>query len=366
MPTRTELPPRWRLPLLLLAVASLLGGVLGGLARLGMNVPEIAQLRAGSHGALMIAAFFGTVISLERAVALHRFWPYLAPLAAGLGGLTILAGGPWWLPPSLFSLAGILLSLASLGIYRQQPALFTLTLLLGAIAWLAGNLLWLAGGDLSAATLLWMSFLVLTIAGERLELTRFLPPRPLADRLFRLLLTLVVAATILLFVILEAGSRLLAAALLALAVWLLRYDIARRTVRQQGLTRFVAVCLLAGYAWLASGAALGLLGAFAPGQAGRDAALHAIFLGFVFSMVIGHAPIIFPAVMRVRIPYHPLFYLPLAALHLTLAVRLAGGLGAGVDWQQRGAVMNALSLALFVLTMLGSVGRGHLATRRAG
>lgn len=356
--TLSELPPRWRLPLLLLAMASLLGGVLGGLARLGVAVPEVAQLRAGSHGALMVAAFFGTVISLERAVALHRFWPYLAPLAAGLGGLAILAGGAWWLPPALFSLAAALFSLASFGIYRQQPALFTLTLLLGAAAWLAGNLLWLAGGNLTAATLLWMSFLVLTIAGERLELTRFLPPRPRAERWFRILLALAVGAAVLLFIAPAAGGRLLAATLLALSAWLLRYDIARRTVRQQGLTRFVAVCLLAGYAWLASGAALGLLGAFEPGHAGRDAALHAIFLGFVFSMVIGHAPIIFPAVMRVRIPYHPFFYLPLAALHLTLAVRLAGSLGAGLDWQQTGAALNALSLALFVLTILVSVGRG--------
>ncbi len=353
-----ELPPAWRLPLLILGMVSLLTGVFGGLARLGVTAPEFGQLRAGSHGALMIVAFFGTVISLERAVALHRQWPYLAPLAAGLGGLAILIGGPWRLAPVLFSVASGLFVAASLGVYRQLPALFTLTLLLGALAWLAGNLLWLVGGDLSAATLPWMSFLVLTIAGERLELTRFLPPQPLGPLLFRCLLIVAVIAVMLLPLWPEPGSRLLAAAFLALAAWLLRYDIARRTVRQSGLTRFVAVCLLAGYAWLAVGALFGLGGAFLPGHAGRDAALHAIFLGFVFSMVIGHAPIIFPAVMRVRIPYHPFFYLPLVALHLTLAVRLAGSFGAGGGWQQVGAALNALSLALFILTILVSVGRG--------
>ncbi|MCL2636476.1 MAG: hypothetical protein FWD50_07635, partial [Betaproteobacteria bacterium] len=171
------------------------------------------------------------------------------------------------------------------------------------------------------------------------------------------LLILAVAAVALLPLWPEAGSRLLAAAFLALAAWLLRYDIARRTVRQGSLTRFVAVCLLAGYVWLAGGALLGLGGAFLPGHGGRDAALHAIFLGFVFSMVIGHAPIIFPAVMRVRILYHPFFYLPLAALHLTLALRLAGSFGAGSGWQQIGATLNALSLALFILTILVSIGR---------
>jgi hypothetical protein len=50
-------------------------------------VPALAQGQAGGHGALMVAAFFSTVISLERAVALRRLWPYVGPLSAGLGGL---------------------------------------------------------------------------------------------------------------------------------------------------------------------------------------------------------------------------------------------------------------------------------------
>lgn len=353
-----ELPPAWRLPLLLMAMASLVAGVLGGLARLAVAVPEAAQLRAGGHGALMVAAFFGTVISLERAVALHRFWPYLAPLSAGLGGVTLLALGPWWLPPSLIALGSGLLFLASLGVYRQLPALFTFTLLLGAGAWLAGNLVWLSTMSLSAAALFWMSFLVLTIAGERLELTRFLPPRPLGQKIFVALLAVICLALAAIPLAPDFGSRLLAGAFLALAAWLLRYDIARRTVRQSGLTRFVAVCLLTGYGWLAVGAALGLAGSFAPGHPGRDAAMHAIFLGFVFAMVIGHAPIIFPAVMRVKIPYHPFFYVPLLALHLSLIVRMAGSLGGGSPWQQTGATLNGVSLALFVLTILASVVRG--------
>ena len=44
--------------------------------------------------------------------------------------------------------------------------------------------------------------------------------------------------------------------MLVLAVWLFRYDIARRTVLQSGLTRFIALCLLAGYGWLAVGGVL--------------------------------------------------------------------------------------------------------------
>ena len=59
-----ELKPGARLPLLFFGMLSLLGGVMAGLARLGWDVPGPAVQAAGVHGPLMIAAFFGTVISL--------------------------------------------------------------------------------------------------------------------------------------------------------------------------------------------------------------------------------------------------------------------------------------------------------------
>jgi hypothetical protein len=191
-PAVREVPPLLRLPLLLLGMAALVIGSLAGLARLGVEVPALAQAQAGGHGALMVAAFFGTVISLERAVALRRLWPYVGPLSAGLGGLALLAGTPAWVPPALFALGGAVLTGASGLVLRQQPALYTVTLALGALGWLAGHVVWLASGDPAAAVPFWIAFLVLTIAGERLELTRFLPPRLAASTLFAGLLTLVV------------------------------------------------------------------------------------------------------------------------------------------------------------------------------
>ena len=64
-------------------------------ARAGWEMPAFAVAQVGRHAALMIAVFFGTVIGLERAVALGRLWPHFAPLFAGLAGLAMLA----WLPP---------------------------------------------------------------------------------------------------------------------------------------------------------------------------------------------------------------------------------------------------------------------------
>lgn len=354
-----DISPAWRLPLLIMGMASLLAGVLSGLARLAFAVPAVAQLQVGNHAALMIAGFFGTVISLERAVALRRLWPYLAPLSAGFGGVVLLAQLPGGLSPVLFCLAAGVLLLASGLVYRQLPALFTLTLLLGAGSLLLGNLRWLFTAEISAALPFWMGFLILTIAGERLELTRFLPPQVLGRQIFSGVLAAIVAAAILILVGVDFGTRLLAGGWLVLALWLLRYDIARLTIKQAGLTRFVAVCLLSGYGWLAIGALLGLAGAFEAGHPWRDSALHAIFLGFVFSMVIGHAPIIFPAVMRVKIPYHPFFYVPLAALQVSLVLRVAGNLGEWWALRQAGSLINAFSLAIFILTILISVLRAR-------
>jgi hypothetical protein len=332
-----ELKPGARLPLLFFGMLSLLGGVMAGLARLGWAVPGPAVQAAGVHGPLMIAAFFGTVISLERAVAVGHLWAYLAPLAAGLGGIALLAGAPLIVGQTLGSLAALGLIGASIVALRRQVAAFTVVLTLAAGCWLVGNLIWLAGGDPTTAVAWWLLFLVLTIAGERLELTRFLPTPPLAQKLFIAIVGgLLLAAA-------AGADRLLAGGLIALALWLLRYDIARRNIATTGLTRFIAACLLSGYFWLLA--------------AWRDAALHAIGLGFVFAMVFGHAPIIFPAVTRIRIPYHPALYLPLVLLHLTLALRVAGGLSGHFELRHLAGLLNGLVLLVFIATIVTLVRR---------
>jgi hypothetical protein len=199
----------------------------------------------------------------------------------------------------------------------------------------------------------WLLFLVLTIAGERLELTRFLPTPPLAQKLFiGIVGVLIVSALTNFYPLFSLG-------LLALAIWLLRYDIARRNISTTGLTRFIAACLLSGYFWLLAAGLLGLAGAFVPGHAWRDAALHAIGLGFVFAMVFGHAPIILPAVTRIRIPYHPALYLPLALLHLTLALRVIGGLGGQFELRHLAGLLNGLVLLVFIATIVTLVSRNR-------
>jgi hypothetical protein len=315
--------PKLRFPLLVLGFVSLAFGVAGGLARLSpLEVPGTA---IALHGPLMVSAFFGTVISLERAVAIDRPWAYAAPLAAGLAGVFLVAG---LLAPgfALMVLAAAVFVAASIVVMRRQPSLETATLLAGAAAWLAGNVMLL---EAQAAVPWWIAFFALTIGGERLELSRYLKRAPGVRR--------ALAALVGLLVLSPMAPRALGVVLLLLAAWLLVFDLARVTIRQDRLPRYVAACLLAGYFWLGLGGALMAL------STAYDAALHSLFLGFVFSMVFGHAPVILPAVLRVRFPYHPVLYLPLALLHASLAVRVFVSTALGA-WG------NAAAIALFILT----------------
>jgi hypothetical protein len=209
-----------------------------------------------------------------------------------------------------------------------------------------------------------MGFLVLTIAGERLELSRFLPPSPVARRVFTMLVALLLGGAVVSTFAPSAGTVLLGATLLGLALWLMRQDVARRAVKGIGLTRFIAVCLLSGYVWLAvAGLSILVSGGLGYGGAAYDAALHAVLLGFVFAMVFGHAPIIFPAVLRVTVPYSPYFYAPLALLHASLLLRLAGDWMLLPEWRAWGGVLNGVALLVFVLATVTAVIRGKIAAR---
>jgi hypothetical protein len=330
-----------------LGMAALLGALWGGLLRLGWELPAVRSSLAGFHGPLMVSGFLGTVIGMERAVALGRRWAYAAPLATGLGALALLIGMPEGLGALLMTVGSAGLSIVFVAILRRQRALFTAVMALGAGAWLVGQLLWLIGWPIYQVVFWWVGFLVLTIAGERLELARLLRLSRASEAAFGAGVALFIGGVALTIVALDAGVRAAGLGLVALTLWLARQDIARRTVRQPGLTRFIALCLLSGYVWLGLG---GLLAVFSGGVAAGpryDALLHALFLGFVFAMIFGHAPIIFPAVLGVRISFRPAFYAHLVLLHVTLLLRVAGDLLPSAPARQWGGLLNALALLLF-------------------
>ena len=70
---------RLRFPILAVAIAALLAALWGGLLRIGFRWPILHAPLLMAHGPLMVSGFLGTLISLERAVALNRagpIWPH--------------------------------------------------------------------------------------------------------------------------------------------------------------------------------------------------------------------------------------------------------------------------------------------------
>jgi hypothetical protein len=238
---------------------------------------------------------------------------------------------------------------------RLHPLRYMVVMTLGALAWVAGNVLWLAGFPLYQVVHLWTAFLLLTIVGERLELSRVRQLTPKIENVLTIAIAIYLLGVATTIFSLDAGIRLLGFGALLMAIWLLRYDIARRTIRREGLARFIAACLILGYFWLGVGGIIGMwYGALYAGPV-YAALLHAFLLGFVFSMIFGHAPIILPAVSGLRLDYKPLFYGHLILLHVTLLYRITSNLFLGFDAQQWGGMLNVITVLLFVVVTVIAV-----------
>ena len=356
--TSTARPDTARLRLLLLLPGgiALLAGLDAALMLLGVGAPVPVARLAQVHGPLMVFGFVGTVIALERAVALGARWGYLAPAAFGLGGLASIAPLPRTAGAALFVVGAAALVAVYVPLWRRNAATAVLVQAAGAVLAVNDAVLHLAEVPIPWLLPWLVGFLVLTIAGERLELSRvaLLNARVEYTAVGAAAAVLLAVPTTLLWP--TAGYPLLGASLLALTGWLLRHDIARRTVKTAGLPRFSAACLLAGYAWLlVAGATWLLIGPVRSGP-GYDAVAHAVFLGFVMSMIMAHAPIILPAVLRRPLPYHPVMYAPAVLLHASLLLRIAVGDLRDVAWAYRlGGVLNVVSVLGFVAVAAWSV-----------
>lgn len=346
-----------RILTLLIVALTLLAGLGAGLARLGWQTDTFSTSRLIAHGPLMISGFLGTLICLERAVALASRYPYaiFVPIVNAIGAFALVMF-PHEIAGRLLLFAGsvglLFMFAVMLRLHRSKDVMI---MALGALCWMIGNALWLAGQPIYQAVHLWVAFLVLTIVGERLELSRIRRLTPISERLFIGAVTVYTSGVFITIFSLVLGVRILGIGAVLLAVWLLRYDIARRTIKQTGLPRYIAACLLSGYVWLAFGGLMAIWKGAVYAGFDYSLILHAFLLGFVFSMIFGHMPIILPALTGLKIAYTPLFYGHLILLHVTLIVRTLGNITHDITLRQWGGMFNVLTVLLFVVVTLLTV-----------
>ena len=353
--------PLARLPFLLPGGLALLLGIDAGLQLLGLPAVPVSQRLPDSHGPLLVLGFVGTLIALERAVALRRRAGFAAPGLLGVGGLLLVVTPvPLRVGQALLVAGSTAMALLYAWLWRRNRDDAVVVQALGAVMATGGAVLWLGSVPVSRLLAWLVAFVVLTIAGERLELARLeLLGTAAPVRLVAVSVAMVLATTASLLWP-QWGAPLLGLSLLALVGWLAAHDVIRRTLRSTGLPRFVAACLVAGYAWLVvAGGVWVLHGPTTEGPA-YDAVVHAVFLGFTMSMIMAHAPVILPAVLRVRLPYHPVMYVPAALLHLSLVLRLAVGDARGLELpRQVGGALNGLALVLFLVVVVWSALRAR-------
>ena len=324
-----EKPGSRRALLLLPGGLALLAGLDGALVLLGVHAPVPAERLADAHGLLMVLGFAGTVVALERAAALRAPWGYASPALLGAGAV-LAVGGPLGAARVAFLGGAVVLVVLYRAFWRRQPSPALAVQAAGAVVAVGAAALWAVDVPVPVLAPWLVGFLVLTVLGERMELGSAVrlsaggAGRAAPWVALGCSLALVCAAAVAL-VAPAVGYRALGLALVACVVAVARLDGARYTVRGRGLPRYVAVAVLAGYAWLAVAAATWTVAGPQWSGRGYDAVLHAVFLGFVMSMIMAHAPVILPAVVRRPLPYTPWMYAPLALLHATLLVRLLVG-----------------------------------------
>jgi hypothetical protein len=339
---------------LFLAICSLLLALWTGLLRLGWGLPSLGSGFPLIHGPLMISGFLGTLIGLERAVALGHSLTYTIPFLTGVGALLLVVFPFSPFGPILILAGSLGLSMELLLLSIRQMSLFTLTVLIGAVVWFLGNIIWVAVGSMPKVVLWWLGFLMLTVVGERIELSRLRAVPRLSVLVFLALTVLFLAGLFVSVFNFLLGLHIAGIGMVGLSMWLFRYDISRFAIRFAGLSRYIATCVLSGCIWLGISGLLALCyGRFSSGFQ-YDALLHSFFLGFVFSMIFGHAPIVFSSVVGKTLPFSRVFYLTLGLLHLSLLFRVLGDLISLVPLRSWGGFLNVICILIFFISTSGA------------
>jgi hypothetical protein len=347
-----------RFPFLLLAVVSLITGLLAGLARIGWTPLSFPGMM--HHGGIMVGGFLGTLISLEKIIPLKKKWLYAIPLASALSIVFFVVGSPLYSFLLLFS-ASVGLSFVFFLYFIKERSLIYAIMFAGSISWACGNALIASEEFYPLAVPWWMAFVLLIISAERLELMKFLP----VNRNQKLILTgclmLFVAGAIMTFH--GFGSIVGGVSLIACSAWLLRFDLIRITLRKEGLTRFVAVALLSGYISLMLSGIFMIH--FSAEAFAYDSMVHAFFLGFTLAMIFAHGPIILPGVIGSSVkPYSAILYIWLALLHTSWLLRIAGAVLYQFDWRKLSGLLSAIAIVGYFVTLMVLTARRVKAQRQ--
>lgn len=334
------------LPLVLI---SLLTGIFSGWFRIGWNLP--LTLPSGEHGALMVGSFLGTLICLERSVSFPNKIALLVPAVNATSIIFFMFNMPKTAYLFLIFGGAGLTGIYYL-VYVKHKGIHLLIMMAGAMCYLIGSAVLYNTSFYPSVVMWWIAFLFLTITGERLELSRFtLLKNSAAKQSVLIVLISLFLISIFLPFHSAAGSTLSAVSMIGSAAWLFKYDMARHSLKRPGQSFYSGLLLITGYVWLMFTGMFFAFGAYFGSF--YDASLHAFFLGFVFMMIFAHAPVILPAVLKLKIsPFGKSLYIWYALLNLTLIFRVIAVFPEIAPYKMWAGMFNGIAIIGFFVNMI--------------
>lgn len=335
-----------RLPIVFLAMLCLLAGLEAGLTRIGWNLPVLPI--TVHHGAIMIGGFLGTLIALEKIIPLKRKSLYLIPVLNFFSVVCFFTHHP---KTSIYILVISSMALAFVFLYyflRQRSIIYVL-MLLGAICWLTGNILLLTKLFYPLAFPWWTAFALFIIAAERIELMKFLPVSNRNRRAFLFILFCFVIGA--LFSFHGIGNVICGLALMGASLWLIRNDMIGINLKKNGLQKYVGVSLLSGYiAMLLTGLFFLVL---SDQWLTYDAIVHSFFIGFVFSMIFAHGPIMLPGILGISvISFNRILYLWLALLQTSWLIRVFADVWIAMEIRKISGLLSVIAILGYFVTII--------------
>ena len=295
----------------------------------------------------MVGGFLGTLITLEKVIPIKKKILYLIPL---LNALSVVF---FFIEQPRTALYGFVVSSVSLAVvflyyFREQRTIIYLLMFSGAICWIVGNILVLTKSFYPLAFPWWSAFALFIISAERLELMKFLPVSSFNKKIFAALLLCFIVG--ILFSFHGVGSLISGLALIGTSLWLLSNDVIGINIKKSGLPKFVAISLLAGYTSLLCTGIFFL--SLSDQWLTYDAIVHSFFLGFVFSMIFAHGPMILPGVMGIAAtPFNRLLYFWLALLQASWLIRIFADVSVEAEIRKLSGVLSAVSILGYFITI---------------
>jgi hypothetical protein len=345
---------------MLIGVLSFVLAVVIGVWRIaltrGFLLPPIPEFLP-PHGNIMVGAFLGTLIIFERMLALPVKWLLWVPFLWALSSLTV------HLEPIMFKAIN-LISLIGWGIHRWiayrtfkhlwNPLIEFIAYILLSLALMKTN--GLAESPISAIA--GLSFAICVIGVERIEL--MLGFKKFTAKLVYALLILYSIFLIFNLLVHEMAIEIIGVALIITTIGMFFNDASmmakfgenKLKTPISALQKFSKETLTIAYIWLLLGGIFLTIWNSIP--LAKDVIFHSLGLGFIFTMILSHAPIVLGSTLK-KMPKKPpsrfLFYIFQA---MTIA-RLIGDFIALVSlefWKWSGWITGTFHFLIFILYIL--------------